>query len=108
MNDELLIESVLSAHRERGPGGVIREHPAWHDLGPDGRAEAHERTRSLRMLEAALDPRLADSCLNHSHSDVRRFSLAWSLLSHASTRHLLDHVSGDYRESMLKNVRLHG
>ena len=56
MNDELLIESVLSAHRERGPGGVIREHPAWHDLGPDGRAEAHERTRSLRMLEAALDP----------------------------------------------------
>ena len=32
-------------------------HPAWYDLDPEGRAEAHAITRTLRAMEAALDAR---------------------------------------------------
>lgn len=54
--DELLLEQVTSAHRERHVDGSIRAHPAWHDLDEDGRREAFEATVVLRQLEAALDP----------------------------------------------------
>lgn len=54
--EEILVEAVTTAHRERGPGGELRAHPAWHDLGDEGRAAAFERTVVQRRLEAALDP----------------------------------------------------
>ena len=56
MTDELLIEAVTTAHRERGPDGTVRSHRAWHDLDDAGRREAFERARQSRLLEAALDP----------------------------------------------------
>jgi len=51
-----LIEAAAGAYRARDPLGAIRSHPAWHDLDEAGREEAFERARSLRALEAALDP----------------------------------------------------
>ena len=53
--EELLVELVTSAHRERQVDGTIRSHPAWHDLDDDGRKEAFEATVELRKLEAAID-----------------------------------------------------
>ena len=53
--DELLLEQVTSAHRERHADGTIRSHPAWHDLDDAGRQEAFEATVVLRQMEAALD-----------------------------------------------------
>ncbi|HVM68996.1 MAG TPA: hypothetical protein VM204_04085 [Gaiellaceae bacterium] len=54
--DELLVEEVAGAHRPP-PRDGLRYHPAWHDLGPEGREQAFERARALRRVEAALDPR---------------------------------------------------
>jgi hypothetical protein len=54
-DDELLIEAVAAAHRPR-PRDELRYHPAWHDLGADGRRRAVDRAAALRKLEAALDP----------------------------------------------------
>ena len=54
--EELLLEQVTSAHRERHVDGAIRSHPAWHDLDDAARTEAFEATVALRKLEAALDP----------------------------------------------------
>lgn len=54
-DDELLIEQVAGAYRPPSHD-QLRYHPAWHDLGPDGRARAYERARAMRALEAALDP----------------------------------------------------
>jgi hypothetical protein len=51
-----LLESTLSAWRPRDAASRPRAHPAWHDLDAAGREEAFERTRELRLLEAALDP----------------------------------------------------
>ena len=48
---DALIESATTAWR---PG--TRPHPAWADLDAAGRADAYERTRLLRRLEAAIDP----------------------------------------------------
>lgn len=53
-DEELLIEAVAGAHRPR-PRDELRYHPAWHDLGVDGRRRALERAAALRKLEAALD-----------------------------------------------------
>lgn len=53
--EELLLEQVTSAHRERHVDGTIRTHPAWHDLDDAGRTEAFEATVTLRQMEAALD-----------------------------------------------------
>ncbi len=52
---EELIEAAAGAHRSRAPDGQVQASPAWHDLDPDGRAEAFELTRRLRRMEAALD-----------------------------------------------------
>jgi hypothetical protein len=54
--DELLLEQVLSAHRERGRDGRVKSHPAWHDLDEAGRRQAFDEVLRLRRLEAALDP----------------------------------------------------
>jgi hypothetical protein len=54
-DDELLIEQVATAYRPVSRD-ELRYHPAWYDLGPDGRERAFERARELRRLEAALDP----------------------------------------------------
>jgi hypothetical protein len=53
---ERLIEAAASAHRPRDGHGVIRPHKAWLDLDASGRTLAFEVARSLRKLEAALDP----------------------------------------------------
>lgn len=53
---ERLIEAAAGAFRGRDPYGAIQAHPAWHDLDEAGRAEAFERARRLRAMEAALDP----------------------------------------------------
>ena len=53
--EELLLEQVTGAHRERHADGTIRSHAAWHDLDDAGRAEAFEATVVLRKMEAALD-----------------------------------------------------
>jgi hypothetical protein len=54
-DEELLLEQVTSAHRERQVDGSVRSHPAWHDLDEAGRQEAFEATVELRKMEAALD-----------------------------------------------------
>ncbi|EYF07813.1 hypothetical protein [Chondromyces apiculatus] len=53
---ERLIEAAAGAFRGRDPDGNIQAHPAWYDLDEAGRAEAYERARALRAVEAALDP----------------------------------------------------
>jgi hypothetical protein len=53
--EEVLLEQVTSAHRERHVDGAIKSHPAWHDLDDAGRSEAFEATVVLRKMEAALD-----------------------------------------------------
>jgi hypothetical protein len=51
-----LVEAACTAWRPSDPRGGLRAHPAWHDLDAQGRIDAFEQTRSLRALEAALDP----------------------------------------------------
>jgi hypothetical protein len=53
---ELLVEAAASAYRPRDPHGNIRPHKAWLDLDEAGRTEAFEAARTLRAMEAALDP----------------------------------------------------
>lgn len=50
------LEQVISAARARDPWGRIQSSPAFHDLEPDERADAHRATQRQRLLEAALDP----------------------------------------------------
>ena len=56
LTEELLIEQVLSAHRARSVDGQVKGHPAWYDLGPEGRRQAFAVALLQRQLEAALDP----------------------------------------------------
>lgn len=53
--EELLVEQVVSAHRERARDGSIRWSPAFFDLDTAGRAAAFEATVEQRAIEAALD-----------------------------------------------------
>ena len=53
--EQLLIEQVTSAHRERGADGSIRAHRAWFDLDDAGRLAAFDATLEQRKLETALD-----------------------------------------------------
>ena len=53
---EALVEATAGAFRGRGPHGEVQSHPAWHDLDEAGREEAFDRARTLRRMEAALDP----------------------------------------------------
>jgi hypothetical protein len=54
-DDEILIEQVAGAHRPPSRD-ELRYHPAWHDLGAEGRMKAYELSRALRKVEAAIDP----------------------------------------------------
>jgi hypothetical protein len=54
--EELLLEQVVGAHRQRGADGAIRSHPAWHDLPAELRRDAYDETLRSRQLEAAIDP----------------------------------------------------
>jgi hypothetical protein len=54
MNEER-VELVVSAYRERGLDGRIRDAPAFHDLSDDDRLRAFEATVEQRAMEAALD-----------------------------------------------------
>ncbi len=56
LEEELLLEQVTSAHRERGVDGTVRSHPAWHDLDEAGRQAAFDATVELRKMESAIDP----------------------------------------------------
>ncbi|MBM4779097.1 MAG: hypothetical protein GQE15_15430 [Archangiaceae bacterium] len=51
----LLLEQVVSAHRERTVDGVIKSHPAWHDLDAAGRVAAFDETMKQRTLERSAD-----------------------------------------------------
>lgn len=51
----LLLEQVVSAHRERTVDGAIKSHPAWHDLDAAGRTAAFDETLRQRALERAAD-----------------------------------------------------
>ena len=53
--EELLVEQVAAAYRPRARD-ELRYHPAWHDLGDEGRRRAYEIARAMRKVEAALDP----------------------------------------------------
>ncbi len=55
-DDELLLEQVVAAHRERDLEGRVKSHPAWHDLDAAGRQEAYEETLRQRALEQATHP----------------------------------------------------
>ncbi|MEQ1501008.1 MAG: hypothetical protein ABMB14_02205 [Myxococcota bacterium] len=54
--DELRIEQVAGAWRERSGRGEVRSHPAWHDLDDAGRQAAFDRAVVQRRLEAAANP----------------------------------------------------
>lgn len=53
--NELLIEQVTSAYRERGTEGEVRPHWAFFDLPPQERRRAFYETVLLRQLESAMD-----------------------------------------------------
>jgi hypothetical protein len=54
--DDALLAEVVTAQRPPPLGGALRYHPAWADLSPQGREEAHRVAMALRAAEAALDP----------------------------------------------------
>lgn len=53
---ELLIEQVLTAHRERDMRGGVKASPAFHDLDDEGRSRAFDDALVQRAMEAAADP----------------------------------------------------
>lgn len=55
MTEDELIEEVAGAYRPPARD-ELRYHPAWHDLDEAARVRAFELARSLRAMEAALDP----------------------------------------------------
>jgi len=55
-DQDVSIEAVTSAFRERSARGEIRAHVAWHDLDDASRVAAFEAARAQRLVEAALDP----------------------------------------------------
>ena len=54
-DEDLLVEQVAGAFRPPSRD-ELRYHPAWHDLGPEGRLRAFDRARALRKIEAAIAP----------------------------------------------------
>lgn len=71
MNDDELIEQVAGAHRPPSRD-QLRYHPAWHDLDEAGRVRAYEVARSLRAMEAALDPDGLSSTARAVLAKIRR------------------------------------
>ncbi len=70
--EELLLEQVVGAHRERGVDGAIRSHPAWHDLSSELRREAFDETLRSRSLEAATDPANQSTTVKAVLARIRR------------------------------------
>lgn len=70
--EELLLEQVTAAHRERHADGTIRSHPAWHDLDDAGKNEAFEATVELRKMEAAMDPQGQSSTVRAVLSRIQK------------------------------------
>jgi hypothetical protein len=54
--DALLVERVVSAHRERSADGTVKSHQNWHDLDAEGRQLAFDETVRQRAVERSLDP----------------------------------------------------
>lgn len=54
---EVLIESTITAYRERDRDGLPMASPAWADLSPEARLEAYRRQLAAREAERALDER---------------------------------------------------
>lgn len=52
---ELLIEAIAIALRERDGRGRLVAPPAWHDLSPEARETAFEIQLRTRDLERAVD-----------------------------------------------------
>jgi hypothetical protein len=69
--EELLLEEVTTAHRERRADGSVKSHPAWHDLDEAGKREAFEATVLVRKLEAAIDVEGQSSTV---HAVLRRIT----------------------------------
>ena len=72
---ETLVEATAGAYRARDPHGQVMSHPAWHDLDEAGREEAFELARSLRRMEAALDPEGLSSTARAVLARIRAASL---------------------------------
>lgn len=51
-----LVEEATNAWRPLDRDGLVRAHPAWHDLDEQGRRELFGAAVRARWLEAALDP----------------------------------------------------
>lgn len=68
---EALLERAASAHRE-AHGAGFHPHAAWVDLDAEGRAEAFERARRDRWLEAGLDPEGLSSTARAVLAAIRR------------------------------------
>jgi len=56
MDDEALIEQLVSAYRERRADGTIEFAAAFYDLSSEARADAFALLHAQRALEAAQDP----------------------------------------------------
>lgn len=54
-DQELLVEQVAGAHRDRDPFRRLKPHPAFFDLDDSGREDAFAVATELRRVEAAMD-----------------------------------------------------
>jgi len=54
---EVLVESVVSARRDRDVSGCAVPPPAWWDLSAGARELAFDAQAATRELERAIDPR---------------------------------------------------
>jgi len=54
---ELLIEAMLSPHRERDSDGRLKPPPEWWDLPAEALDEVYRRTFEARAVEREIDPR---------------------------------------------------
>jgi hypothetical protein len=55
--DDLLVEAVLGAHRERDADGLPVAPPQWWDLSPEDRERAFRLQLAARRVEGLLDAR---------------------------------------------------
>lgn len=50
-----LLAAASSAWRPRDRAGMVAAHPAFLDLGDEGRVRLHEVVEQLRVIEAGMD-----------------------------------------------------
>ena len=53
---DALIESSVTAHRERDADGRLRPPPEWWDLAPDALDELYRRQLLSRRIERLINP----------------------------------------------------